>query len=236
MHVRQVEKEGLRAILPQEADRFLHVALRERALVRLFLDDLFVADQRQRRVVRVGLHLPSHVVAVGQPIIAVEPMAGGQELRLVAAVPLPDHLRGIALLPQQGCDRDLIWVQAHSLPGKEHPLSIEAAKANARWIAPRKHRPARGRTHGRGRVEISKAHPLGSHPIQRRRAIHLRAIAAKVPIAQVIAVHKNDIWWLRHNRILSPLYLARVLCFSVLRQSTTRRFRWAEETGTRLSN
>ena len=86
------------------------VALGERRLVGLLLDHVVVEHQRQRRVaglvpsplesVRVA-RLAAHVVAVGQAEVVVEAVVGREELRLVAAVPLADHLRAVAGVGEQ---------------------------------------------------------------------------------------------------------------------------------------
>ncbi len=88
------------------------VALGERRLIRLFLDHLLVAPQRQRREAVFAPGLPTHVVAVGQSEVAVESVTGGQELGLVAQVPFANQLGGIALPLEKRGDRLLLRVQS----------------------------------------------------------------------------------------------------------------------------
>ena len=128
VHVREVQKEWVGAVVSYEADRLFDVALRKAGLVWLLLDHLIVPQKWEGRV-DVVLDLYAHVVAVGETIVAIEAVPRRQELLLVGAVPLADYLGCVSHVLQQLGDRYLLRVQPEGLPGKQHPAAVEGAEA-----------------------------------------------------------------------------------------------------------
>ena len=154
VQVRQVHEELAVPVRADEVHDLGHVPAGQRRLVGLLVDHTIVLEQRQRRVARLlavrGLwcaDLTSHVVAVGQPQVAVEPVVGRQELGLVTAVPLADHERRVAGIRQQSPQADLGVGQPDGLSGEEHGQALERAEADAWRVAAGQQRPARGRAH-----------------------------------------------------------------------------------------
>ena len=84
----------------------------------------------QRRQVLVPT-LPPHVVAVGDPEPAVEAVAGGQEGRLVAAVPLADVAGGVPGRREHPGDGDLVRAETQAGPGEEDREAVELAAPDA---------------------------------------------------------------------------------------------------------
>ena len=115
--VRQVEEEGLVRVLADEAHGLFGVALGQEVLVRGRLDDDLVAHQGERRPARAGAG--DHVVRVGDPVVLVEAVAGGEELELVTEVPLADTRGGVAHLLQGLGEGQLIRVETLASAGEE---------------------------------------------------------------------------------------------------------------------
>ena len=93
----EVEVERLVLAPGDEVDGLLGIELDQTALplpVHQFRD-LFVPEDRHDRDLGLGALL-EHIVRIGDTVIVVKTLPGGQELGLVAQVPLPDHLGGIA--------------------------------------------------------------------------------------------------------------------------------------------
>ena len=95
VHVREVQEERLGTVVADEPHALGRVALGERGLVGLLLQDRVVEHQRQRREVAVRTGLAAHVVGVGQTEEVIEAVVGRQEAGLVAAVPLADQHRRV---------------------------------------------------------------------------------------------------------------------------------------------
>ena len=120
--VRQVEEEGPVLVGVDELDGLVRVALRRAVLVDRGLDDRLV---RASAAAAGVLRLPvAHVVAVGDAEVVVEALPRGQELRLVAEVPLADARRGVAPGLEQLGDGDLLGVEALAAAREEHEAAI----------------------------------------------------------------------------------------------------------------
>ena len=99
--VGDVQEERLVLVRPDELHRPLGVLRGELRLVlglHVRVGGRLVLDERQRRVALgpLGVVRP-HVVGVRQAEVRVEPVAGRQEPRVVAEVPLAHHAGGVAL-------------------------------------------------------------------------------------------------------------------------------------------
>ena len=92
-----VEVEGLVLVTSDEVDGLLGVELDHAALTLSVhqLSDLLIPQEGDDRDLGVGALL-EHVIGVRDAQVVVETLPGGQEFRLVAQVPFPDHLGGIA--------------------------------------------------------------------------------------------------------------------------------------------
>src|SRR5690606_21378309 len=122
VEVGEVEEEGLVAVVADEAQGLIDVALGEGFLLGLFLDDLLPAEEGKGRMLAdlaVAAELAAHVVAVRQTEVVVEAVPGGQEGGLVAAVPLADAAGGVAGILEQAGHGLLFRVEAHPLAREE---------------------------------------------------------------------------------------------------------------------
>jgi hypothetical protein len=181
--VGQVEEEGAMAVGPHEPDRLVDEPGGECSLVGLGLEHLVVEQQRQRwelveerdahaldelrqREV-VGLALAAHVVAVGDAEVALEAAAGGEEGRLVPAVPLADGGGGVPGLGQELGDGALVGVDAEALTREQHGKSVELVEADAGRVAAGEQCSPRRGADGRRHVEVRQTEPLGGHPVER---------------------------------------------------------------------
>ena len=202
VHVREVEEEKAAGVLPDEPDGVLDVPLGDADLIGLFLDHLFVAQERERRPLRRRAAgnggLTTHVVAVRDAVVAVESVTGGQELGLVAAVPLADDPRGVPLGLQHGGDGGLLRVEPDRLSGEEHPSPLELAEPDPPRVAAGEHRAAGGRADRRGHVELGEPHALGGHPVQVRGAVERVAVAGQVTPAEVVTVDEDHVRGVGH--------------------------------------
>ncbi len=160
VHVGEVEEERPGPVLADEAERLLEVALGKGGLIGLGLDHLFVEHERQRRILLkrqseaappqqlcegwevIGPVLAAHVVAVREPEVAVEAVPCGQELGLVATVPLAHQLGGVAGVAEERGDRDLGWVQAEFVSREQHREAAQCTEPDTRRIASGEHRGA----------------------------------------------------------------------------------------------
>ena len=117
----------------------------------------------------------------------VEAVPRGQELGLVAQVPLADAHRGVALLLEQLGHRLLLGADADGADreehvGQRHPLGVAAGH----HLCPRRRADRRG-------VEAGQLHPFGRHAVQARRAVELRAERPDVAVAHVVDEDHDEI-------------------------------------------
>jgi len=107
----EVEVEGSVLAPGDEVDRLLGVELDHPALAFPVhqLDDLLVPQEGDHRGLGLGALL-EHVIRIGDAEIMVETLPGGQEFRLVAQVPLPDHLGGIAFFLKSFGYSNFRWI------------------------------------------------------------------------------------------------------------------------------
>ena len=119
MDVRQVEEKRFVAVGADEGNRLLGEPFDQCGLRRLLLDDRFIPQEGQGRIVLAG-HRKPHVVAVGNPVIRVEAVPCGQMLGLVAEVPFSDCTGGVAFFLEQFREQSLVGIQALGIAGKEH--------------------------------------------------------------------------------------------------------------------
>ena len=110
-----------------ELDCPFGVPLRQQIAVNRCVDDGFVFHQRQRRPLRTvqpiaqpPAHVLRHVVAVGNSEAQIEALPRGQELGLIAQMPLADDGGGIAARFEDLRDRDLTGIQAVGRNGPQH--------------------------------------------------------------------------------------------------------------------
>ena len=122
--VRQVHEERFVLVGFDELDGLGGEIPGKLPLVRRQLDNRLVPKQRQVHTAVAALTLPRalplHVVAVGDAVIVVKPLAVRHELRLIPNVPFPNARRAIALPFEQFGDRGFRWIQALIVSGQEH--------------------------------------------------------------------------------------------------------------------
>lgn len=201
MQMRQVEKEGTLTVFPEEADGRLGVAFGEGCLIGLFLQDLVVPEQWKGGISTVfQTALSPHVVGIGKSEVTVETVAGGKKLRLVAAMPFADQHGGITSALQQGGDGFLLRVEAHTLPGKEHAMTLEIAEAYAGRQATGQQGATRRRTDRRGLIKIGEEQALRGQAINGRGAVSGGTVTTQITIAQIVAIDEDDIGAVGHAR------------------------------------
>ncbi len=176
-----------------KTDGFFDVAFRDAALVGLGLDDGLVSEERQWWEAPIVPALNSHVIAVGNPVVAVEAVSCRKMILLIAAVPLADDFHRVSHVLEETGDRGFARVESDSLTRKQHPATVELAKADTRGIATREHRASRGRADGGGHVEIGEPGTLGGHPVESGRLVDFGAVASEVTVAEVVAVDQDDV-------------------------------------------
>jgi hypothetical protein len=166
VHVGKIEKERLFFIFADKPDRFLHIPFGQRALIRLLLYYFFIPEQGERRILKMlEPLLDSHIVTIGQSVIGIKTVPGGQELRLIAAVPLAHQFCGVSLLFQEGRDCYLFGIKPAALPREQNSPSVEQIKSDSPGIATGHHGSPGWRTDRGGHVEIGKDDPLLSDPV-----------------------------------------------------------------------
>ena len=134
--------------------------------------------------------------AVQDPVEAVEallarpavPGAGLGELRVRAEVPLADHERRPAGIPEDLAHRDGVVADGRCVAGEARLHVAHGAHAGQVVVQPREQGGPRGRTH-RVDVEVGVAQALGGQPVDVR-GVHLGAVAPDVAVPQV--VHQHD--------------------------------------------
>ena len=89
----QVEKERCLLVGFYEADRLLGIAFRQCTLVSRCFDYRFILNNRHGRVPAIGL---LHIIGIGNSIVFIEPVAGGEMFRLVPQMPFPNTGGGVA--------------------------------------------------------------------------------------------------------------------------------------------
>ena len=182
--VGQIQEERPGPVAPDEADGLLGVSFGQRLLNGRPLDDLFVAHQRHGESL---VSLAVHVVAVGKPEVRVEAVPRGQELRLIAQVPLADAPGRVTPLFQNLRNRRLsvadagVRVRVEDV-GQPHPGRIAPGHDS---------RPRRSAD--RRRVEAGKLHPLGGHAVEARGSDERRAVAPHVLIPLIVGQNHNEV-------------------------------------------
>ena len=109
-----VEEERHCLVLANEANGFLGVAAGDGVLLHRCLDDLLASNQGQRYVFAV------HIIAVGNPVVAVKTLGGRQEIRMVPEMPLADAAGGVAPGFENFGYGQLRGVESLARRGKEH--------------------------------------------------------------------------------------------------------------------
>ena len=115
--VREIEEERLVLRFMDEFDRSIGVATGDGALIRWTLDLPLISHERnvvgakllslgQGEV--IGFHDLIHVVGIRDAEIAVESVTGGEELRKMSEVPLPNAGCGVTLLFEGFGNGDLV--------------------------------------------------------------------------------------------------------------------------------
>ncbi len=221
MHVREIQEEGPMGVLSDELDRTLDVAPGQHRLVGLCLDDLTVVHERERWV---GDHrwqrvpggdqlgpvffdetrplLDSHVVAVWQSEPPIEAVVGGEKLGLIAAVPFADDLGCVPRVLQDRRNGVLRRGKATCAAGKQDVESVEVVEPDPGRVRAGEQRTPRRRADRRPHVEREQSSALGRELIDSRRVVHLRAVAAEVAVAEIVAVDEHDVGPAGHGRRL----------------------------------
>ena len=148
--------------------------------------DLVVPHERHHPLARLRRD-PLHVVGVGDPEVAVEALAGGQKLGLVAQVPLADAGGGVAKGLEPLGDRHLGRVEPLGAGGE-----VDARRADPRAVAAGEQLRPRHRA-DRGRVETRELPSLGRHPLEVRRLLPRGAKGADVAVAEVVNEDHDDV-------------------------------------------
>ena len=179
--VGEVEVEGLVLIATDEVDRFLGIELDHAALTFPVhqLGDLLISQERDDRDLGVGALL-EHIIGVRNAQVVVEALAGGQELGLIAEVPLADHLGGVAFF-----FKSLGYSYFSRIKPDRLTREIDPGDRDAGAVAAGHHLGAGNRA-DRGGVEASQLHPLLGHPVQVRGALLGRPIGSDVPVTHII--------------------------------------------------
>ncbi len=183
--VGKIEKERVAPSVPDEANRLGGIALGERLLDDRLLDDLLVAHERHGRI------LPSrvvHVVAVGDPEVAIEPMPRGQIPRQVPEVPLADASRLVAAGLERLGERQLLRLDAILAVREQHPR-----EPGPNLVPSSEQGGPRRRAHRRRHVELGQLYAFGRHPIEVRRLNPCRAEAPEIAVAQVVGEKQHDV-------------------------------------------
>ena len=177
----EVEVEGLILAAGDEVNGLLGIELDQAALpfpVHQFRN-LFVPEDRYDRDLGLGALL-EHVVRIGDAVIVVKTLPGGQEFRLVAQVPLPDHLGGIAFFFKSFCYSYFRRIKPHGLARE-----IDSRNGDAGAIAAGHHLGPGDRA-DRGGVEAGQFHALLGHPVEMGGALLGRPERPDVPISHII--------------------------------------------------
>ena len=192
--MRDVQEERLVAMPFDERQGLLRVRAREEGLVlRHFALDSPVPQQRQRRVVAgIERHERAHVVRVGQPEVIVEAVVVGQEFRLVAQVPFPDHARRVAALLEGFGDGHFVRVDALRIARHQDGVPEAGLQAVAQGIAARQQRGARRRADRMG-VEAGQLHPSVRQRVDFRRPVGRRPERADISVAHVVDEHEHEV-------------------------------------------
>ena len=179
--VGKVEVEGLILAAGDEVDGLLGIELDQAALplpIHQFRD-LLIPEDRHDRDLGLGALL-EHVVRIGDAVIMVETLPGGQKFGLVAQVPLSDHLGGIAFFLKSFGYSYFRRIKSHGLTRKIDPWDGDAgAVAAGHHLGP-------GNRADRGGVEAGQFHALLGHPVQVGGALLGRPERSDVPIAHIV--------------------------------------------------
>ena len=101
------------------------------------------------------------VMAVGKAKELVEPLLGGQKLRLVAQMPLAKHSRSVTGVVKHFGDRVSIGLHSLCVTGKQHREIGTRGHVDAFGITARHHAAREGVQTGRGDIEAGQLHPFG---------------------------------------------------------------------------
>ena len=133
------------------------------------------------------------VVAVGNAEVFIKSLSSGQELRLIAQVPLAEHTGPIASRFQHLGDRDLVRIHPllvrREQDGKIRPIGhIDSLR-----IAARHQRRSGRRTKRRGHIEAGQPGALGRHLVNTRCADMRPAKATQIRIALVVREDDHEV-------------------------------------------
>ena len=120
--------------------------------------------------------------------------------------PLADQARGIAGAAEHFGDGHIL-VSQHLGPGVLRPR-IAADAGVPRVQAGHQHAAGQG-ADGGPRIELREPQPLGGHAVEVGRLNDLLAIAAQVPVAQVVGKDEYDVWYTPQfstNAVFSRVY------------------------------
>ncbi len=183
--VREVQKERLALLVPDELHSLLRVALRQGGLNGRAFDDFAITNQRhipavggRRRRPRRSLWQTGasiHVVRVRQSEAVFETLIQRARSLMNPQVPFADVRRRITVRPERLGNRDFLRRQSPLRVRKQHAAVAAHAAAN-RITTGQKRRAARRANLSR-RIEIGEAQSLRRHAIEVRRANRRRPVA-----------------------------------------------------------
>ena len=186
--MRQVEEKGPPLRLLDKPHRLSRALFHDRRLhlVGQQFGDCLVTQQRHDPLAGLGRH-PLHVIGIGNAVVAIEALAGGEKLGLVAEMPLPDACCGIAEGLQPFCDRDLGGIESLRTGGKVDPGHADPHSITAGEQLRPRHRA------DRRRVEARELHPFGRHAVEVGGLLLRGSEWPDVAIAQVVDEDHDDV-------------------------------------------
>ena len=148
-----------------------------------------LADLSGGRVALVERQGP-HIVAVGQAEVGIETVGGGRPMGGdVPQVPLADQSGGIVGLQCARQSKDA-GRKADRVAGLDDLMG----QAMANCVAAGEQAGPRGRADIGRSVEVRQSHPLGGHFVEAGGLDDPAAIAAQIPVAEVIGKDHDEIW------------------------------------------
>ena len=138
-------------------------------------------------MIRIGVFRP-HVVRIRQAEIVIEPMASGQELRVISQMPLPIDGCCVVTLLEEFRNRHLVFMDAYLALRPE-----SAPDADPIWIAAGEKGGARSGADRLGRMEVGEPNPLFRETVQIRGLKPFRAETSHIRIALVVGEDDDDV-------------------------------------------
>ncbi len=194
LDVGKVKEERARAVVGDDAERFVEKTLRQLVEVGCVFDDALAAQEREGRahgilgVLREQVALGALVVRVGEAEEQIEAVARREKLGRVAEVPFSDNGGAVAALAEQCADGGLGGGEADARVGHER-----ARDADALGVATGEQRGAARAAQRRRRVVARETHALGGEAVEVGREDFGRAVAAEVVVAEIVGDDVDDV-------------------------------------------